>query len=67
MKPVDAEPIDTAVMERLHDLLPDFDGWITQIEDRHAIERGKLAQRTSRSNCATRSPGRPPTPDPSKT
>jgi DNA invertase Pin-like site-specific DNA recombinase len=42
-RPVDAELVDTAVMERLHDLLPDFEGWITQIEDRHADERGRLA------------------------
>ncbi len=42
-KPVDAEAVDTAVMERLHDLLPDFERWIEQIEDRHASERERLA------------------------
>ena len=42
-KPVDAEAIDAAVMERLHDLLPDFETWIAQLEDRHAGERQRLA------------------------
>lgn len=42
-KPVDAELVDTAVMERLHDLLPDFDRWISQIEDRNADERSRIA------------------------
>jgi hypothetical protein len=43
MKPVSASSIDTAVMEHLHELVPDFDKWIGQIEDRHAAERLRLA------------------------
>ena len=43
-RPVDAEVVDTAVMERLADLLPDFAIWIGQIEDRHADERGRFAR-----------------------
>jgi hypothetical protein len=43
-KPVNAEVVDTAVMESLHDVLPDFEAWIAAIEDRHADERARLAQ-----------------------
>jgi len=38
----DAERIDTAVMENLHRLIPDFDKWIKAVEDRHAAERKRL-------------------------
>jgi DNA invertase Pin-like site-specific DNA recombinase len=39
---VDAEVVDTAVLENLPRLMPDFDQWIKQIEDRHAAERDRL-------------------------
>jgi hypothetical protein len=35
--------VDTTMMERLHDLLPDFEQWVEQIEDRHGEERRRLA------------------------
>jgi hypothetical protein len=36
-------------MERLHDLLPDFDRWIACIEDRHADDRARLAKLVERA------------------
>lgn len=42
-KPVDAEVVDAAVLNGLDDLLPNFEQWIAQIEDRHAGERQRLA------------------------
>ena len=41
---VDAEAVDTAVLENLPKLMPRFDEWIRQIEDRHAAERDRLQQ-----------------------
>ena len=55
---VDAEAVDTAVIERLPRLMPDFDEWIAQIEDRHAAERDRLDQERDRAVAdATRSAG----------
>ena len=39
---VDAEAVDAAVLERLPRIMPRFDQWIGQIEDRHAAERKRL-------------------------
>ena len=41
-KPVDAEVVDTAVLENLYWLMPRFDEWIAQIETRHSAERARL-------------------------
>lgn len=48
-KPVDAEAVDRAVLEALPRLLPDFDTWIAQIEDRHAAERRRLEEQRDRA------------------
>lgn len=41
---VNAEAVDAAVLENLPRLMPDFDQWIRQIEDRHTAERELLTQ-----------------------
>jgi hypothetical protein len=41
---VDAEAVDAAVLEDLPRLMPRFNKWIPQIEDRHAAERDLLKQ-----------------------
>lgn len=46
---VDAEVIDTAVLENLPKLMPRFDEWIAQIEDRHAAERQRLVEQRERA------------------
>ncbi len=45
----EAEAADTAVIERLHKLLPDFVGWIGQIEDRNAGDRQRLVDVVGRA------------------
>jgi hypothetical protein len=41
---VNAEAVDTAVLENLPKLMPRFDEWAGQIEDRHAAERKRLQE-----------------------
>jgi DNA invertase Pin-like site-specific DNA recombinase len=48
-KPVDAEAVDTAVMERLHDLLPDFESWLATLENHHDRERRRLEDEVDRA------------------
>lgn len=48
-KPVDAELVDAAVLEALPRLLPDFDQWVGEIEDRHAAERQRLLDQVERA------------------
>lgn len=40
---VDAAAVDTAILENLPTIMPRFNDWIAQIEDRHASERQRLA------------------------
>ena len=48
-KPIDAEYVDRVVLAGLDTLLVDFDGWRTQIEDRHAGERTRLADEVAKA------------------